>query len=108
MEGYRDPFNRRPYPWGREDTVLLAHYRRLSEIRRSNAVFADGETALLCAENGVFAFERRNGTDTICVCVNRSSQVYTISGNWHDLLSDTVYNGIVRMAPDTAVILKQR
>ena len=108
MEGYRDPFNRRPYPWDREDTVLLAHYRRLSEIRRSNAVFADGETEILCAENGVFAFERRNGTDTICVCVNRSSQVYTISGNWHDLLSDTVYNGMVRMAPDTAVILKKR
>lgn len=108
MEGYRDPFNRRPYPWGREDAALLAHYRKLSEIRRSNAVFADGETALLCAENGVFAFERRNGTDTLCICVNRSSQVYTISGNWHELLSVTDYSGNVRIAPDSAVILKKR
>ena len=36
MEGYADPFNRRTYPWGREDEELLAHYRRLGQLRRDN------------------------------------------------------------------------
>ncbi len=33
MEGYNDPFCRRPYPWGREDRELLAHYRLLGKLR---------------------------------------------------------------------------
>lgn len=108
MEGYRDPFNRRPYPWGREDTELLAHYRRLAGIRYANSVFAAGETKILCAENGVFVFERRNDTQTVHICVNRSERTYTVQGDWRDLLSDTDYDGNVSIAPDTAVILKQR
>lgn len=108
MEGYRDPFNRRPYPWGREDTGLLAHYRKLSAIRRSHAVFADGETEILCAENGIFIFERRGMGQTVRICVNRSERAYTVCGSWHELLSDTEYDGAVSIAPDTAVILKKR
>ena len=76
MEGYRDPFNRRPYPWGREDTGLLAHYRKLSAIRRSHAVFADGETKILCAEDGVFVFERRIDRHHPCVYLRKFLVVF--------------------------------
>ena len=34
MEGYKDPFNRRTYPWGREDAELLDWYRTLGACRR--------------------------------------------------------------------------
>ena len=105
MEGYRDPFNRRPYPWGREDTALLAHYRHLSRIRRSRSVFADGMTRILCAEDGVFAFMRGDGDDAVTVCVNRSEREYNIEGSYIDLLTETVYRGGVCVAPDSAVIL---
>lgn len=33
LQGFKDPLNRRPYPWGREDAELLAHYRLLGKIR---------------------------------------------------------------------------
>ena len=105
MEGYRDPFNRRPYPWGKEDTELLAHYRLLSRIRRSHAVFADGDTRILYAENGVFEFERRAGGQILRICVNRSDAAYPISGSWCDLLSGTEHCGCVCVPPDSAVIL---
>ncbi len=36
LVGYADPFNRGTYPWGREDEELLAHYRRLGQLRRDN------------------------------------------------------------------------
>ena len=108
MEGYRDPFNRRPYPWGRGDTELLAHYRRLAKIRRTHAVFADGETEILYAGDGVFDFVRRNGDAMLRICVNRSSATYPVQGDWYDLLSDTDIGGTVGIAPDTAVILMKR
>lgn len=34
LQGYEDPMNRAPYPWGKEDEELLAHYRFLGEIRK--------------------------------------------------------------------------
>lgn len=107
MEGYRDPFNRRPYPWGHEDTALLAHYRNLAAIRTSHAVFADGNTEILCAADGVFMFARRNDGETLRICVNRSEKNYPISGDWRDLLTDTEYRGDVLAAPDSAVILQK-
>ena len=42
VEGGRDPFCRRTYPWGREDRELLEHYRRLGQLRR-DPVFAEGD-----------------------------------------------------------------
>ncbi len=107
MEGYRDPLNRRPYPWGREDTELLAHYRMLAHIRRTHTVFADGETEILHAADGIFDFVRRSSTDTLRICVNRSENSYPISGNFRDLLTGTEYSGSVSAAPDSAVILQK-
>ncbi len=106
MEGYRDPFNRRPYPWGKEDPVLLAHYRRLAEIRRTHTVFASGETELRYAQNGVFDFIRRNGNSTLRICVNRSSAPYPIAGCYTELLTETLHHGCMWVPTDGCVILQ--
>ena len=42
LEGYRDPFCRMTYPWGREDRSLLAHYRRLGRLRATYAALQGG------------------------------------------------------------------
>ena len=34
LQGYEDPMNRAPFPWGKEDEDILAHYRWLGELRR--------------------------------------------------------------------------
>ncbi len=34
LEGFEDPFNRRPYPWGQEDTEILTHYQKLGSLRK--------------------------------------------------------------------------
>ena len=105
MEGYRDPLNRRPYPWGREDETLLAHYRKLSDIRRTHPVFAEGVTRILHAGDGVFDFTRGDGDDTLRICVNRSDDAYRIAGSYTDLLTGTEYRGGAIVKPDSAVIL---
>lgn len=42
VQGYTDPFNRGPYPWGREDQELLVHYRMLAALRQQYPVLAPG------------------------------------------------------------------
>ena len=34
LQGYEDPMNRAPFPWGEEDVELLAHYRFLGSVRK--------------------------------------------------------------------------
>ena len=36
MEGFEDPINRRPFPWGKEDRDILSHYQKLGELRKDN------------------------------------------------------------------------
>lgn len=43
VEGYKDPFNRATYPWGRENEELLKWYRDLGEMRHECTCLVDGD-----------------------------------------------------------------
>ena len=70
MEGGADPFNRRCYPWGKEDKKLLAWYEKLSSIRKQYSCFKDGKYELIQARDGVFAFTRGKGKKRVLIAVN--------------------------------------
>lgn len=86
MEGYRDPFNRACYPWGREDQDLVAWYAGLGALRaREKSILARGGYRTLLAEGNLLALERYapaadGGTDRLVVVVNRSSRPQSILG----------------------------
>ena len=78
VEGYKDPFNRRTYPWGSEDAALVDWYRRLGAVRRRCACLAEGEITPLYANGDALLFARRDGeTELLCV-VNRGESAATI------------------------------
>ena len=61
MEGYKDPFNRRTYPWNRIDQKqqeALAFFKRIARIRTENQCLKTGYYKTLMAEGGTFAFVR--------------------------------------------------
>ncbi|MGI6005707.1 MAG: glycoside hydrolase family 13 protein [Christensenellales bacterium] len=58
MTGMRDPFNRRTYPWGREDQSLLAHFKALGHIRRSQEALCCGDLLFEDAGPDILAFRR--------------------------------------------------
>ncbi len=79
VEGYSDPFNRLPFPWGREDLDLLSFYRGIGRIRRENDVYKTGELYLCHFDiNGFFMFGRGNGKTTIYTAANRSDAVIVL------------------------------
>jgi glycosidase len=62
MEGYRDPFCRRPFPWNkkktRADEGLTEFYRTVGQIRREEPVFRDGRFRILSLTENSFIFLR--------------------------------------------------
>ena len=61
MEGYKDPFNRRTYPWNKlnkKQQDALFYFRRIARLRTENACLRTGFYETLLAEGGTFAFVR--------------------------------------------------
>ncbi|MBQ8288510.1 MAG: glycoside hydrolase family 13 protein [Clostridia bacterium] len=107
MEGYHDPFNRMPYPWGKEDQRLVAHYAAIGRLRAEHRELF-GKGYLRVREDtpeGVFAFERWWDGERILVAVNRSHECWNDSALSGNLLFATAPIAGT-LPPDTAVVVK--
>ncbi len=78
MEGYKDPFNRRPYPWGREDWELLSHYTRLGQLRKSCEALRLGDIRFFQAGDKHLGFQRSYMGQTVNIYANRSGDSWEI------------------------------
>jgi len=71
-EGYTDPYNREPFPWGREDKDCFNIYRNAIAIRKSLPVLVDGDFKPFAVNDDVFGFTRSDGETCVMVLVNGS------------------------------------
>lgn len=78
MEGYRDPFCRRPYPWKNQDKSLIEYYVKLGEIRKNTEAFINGSYKTVFCDKDVFAFTRNTKKQTVLTVINRSGKDYKI------------------------------
>ena len=78
MEGYRDPFNRRPYPWGREDPDFMAHFLRLGQLRKEFEALRLGDIQFFEAGDRHIGFTRSYKGRTFRIYVNRSGDPWEI------------------------------
>ena len=78
MEGYKDPFNRRPYPWGREDEDILAHFRRLGQLRKDQEALRLGDIHFFQAGDKHLGFTRSYQGKTLRIFCNRSGDSWNI------------------------------
>ncbi len=101
LEGFEDPFNRRTFPWGREDKELTAWYTALGRARRELAPLRRGDLRWLQAQGRVLAFSRTLGGETVAAAVNSgdSMQVLRLERPSRDVLSGEVFGGAVPLPP---------
>ncbi len=78
MEGYKDPFNRRTYPWGRENRLLLEHHRQLGRLRKEQEALRLGDIAFFQAGDQRLGFSRSIGGHKVRVYVNRSADTWEV------------------------------
>ena len=74
LEGYGDPFNRMPYPWGKEDHSLIEHYRKLGKLRAENPVYKDSDFTLIYLDSSLLVFSRDNDSERYVTVVNNSDR----------------------------------
>lgn len=80
MEGYNDPFNRRTYPWGRENQQLLDFFRQLGQLRREIVPLRLGDIRFFHAKEQKIGFSRSINGKTCRIYVNQSEENWEISG----------------------------
>ena len=78
MEGYKDPFNRRTYPWGREDWEFLAHFKRLGQLRKDHEVLRLGDIRFFQAGDKHIGYSRTYNGKTLKIYANRSGDTWEI------------------------------
>ncbi len=104
-EGGHDPFCRRPFPWGREDSALLKHYKLLGKIRR-RAVFAQGDFQVLEGEQNYLHFIRSQNGETVHVAANLSDTSHILDIKGQELTSGEIFGGSI--PPCSSVIILEK
>lgn len=56
--GGRDPMNRLPFPWGREDKALQTLYRQLAALKNAHPALRWGNIRFEWAAGGILRFSR--------------------------------------------------
>jgi glycosidase len=76
QEGYKDPFNRRTYPWGYENFDLVDFTAELAKIRRSCRVFEKGDLTFIdvTRHHCIFSREDKELGEFAVIYLNRSQR----------------------------------
>lgn len=80
LEGYHDPFCRLPYPWGKEDLELIAHYKALGELRKKYNCLKEGDFEFLYCKNNLVVYRRKDKKDSLTVYINTADEAVTYNG----------------------------
>jgi glycosidase len=99
LEGFEDPFNRRTFPWGREDKDLTAWFSRLGNLRGTLMPLRRGGLHYLRAEGPVLAFSRIWGGESILAAANAGGSMETLCLTGFSAVEDLM-TGVVFTVPE--------
>ena len=71
MEGYADPYNRGPFPWGQEEADLLPFYKKAIAMRNNFSAFHKGDWFPVWTKGDVYGFLRAYEDEVFLVAINR-------------------------------------
>ena len=78
--GYKDPFNRKPYPWDKQESEIKDFLRNLGKYRLRNLdILSQGDSEILKITDSILIFERKAVDKKLVICVNRSNDVQELN-----------------------------
>ena len=75
--GFTDPDNRRTYPWGHEDQVLLAFHKDIIRLRRENEELRTGSLKMLENDYNFISYGRFNRKGQCAILINNNNHPIT-------------------------------
>jgi len=93
MEGLGDPFNRGPFPWGREDPDLQRRFAFLGKLRNERISLQSGDIRWLHAQGPLLAFARVYGAEVTVTVLNVGGQAAGLTVPWPDHLAVDAFSG---------------
>ena len=114
MEGYKDPFNRSCYPWGKEDARLLYWYRRLGQIRLSCPALREGALRPLSLQGHVIAYIRseENGFALLCAFnAGEDTEYINLPPDWDAfevVLGGKVWGQVLVLEPESCCLILKK
>lgn len=112
MEGYRDPFNRCCYPWGRENKELIEWHTKLGNLRKSCSALWDGDIIPVQCRGRLLSYMRIDNNSSLFCAFNAGETQMVISmppgySNSKPLFGTRVENsGLIIPAHGCAFLLK--
>lgn len=80
IQGNKDPFNRKPYPWNKRDKNLLVFYKKLGKLRRKyKEILAEAELEIVKLDESVFIFKRKEQEDVLTIAINRTNRAQVVN-----------------------------
>lgn len=79
LYGYKDPFNRKCFPWNIIDDELHEFFSNLGKIRKKYEFLKNADMKIIELQESIFAFERFDEENGILVVVNRSEEDININ-----------------------------
>ena len=110
MEGYQDPMNRMPYPWGKGDENVRSAYRTIAKLRSETKALKSGSFALRYLDSSLLVYERKAGKGAVVTFINRSQNILKVSlnGKYRDIIQGRkVYCSITLQPLSFAVLSEQ-
>lgn len=111
MQGAKDPFNRRTYPWGNEDAVLLSFYRQIGKFREEYAdLLAHGLYRCKVADGDLLVISRAAGNTELRLCVNRGekTRAYVLPQGARDVFTGHPADETAEIPPCTLRLVRVR
>lgn len=109
-EGYKDPFNRSTYPWGKENKELLNWYKALGKMRRNCLSLKEGKIEPFYIDKNFISYKR--GDDVLCLfnsSCNESKQIKLPDTfkNYEVIIGNKVQSDVLIIEPLSCLAIKK-
>lgn len=116
MQGDKDPFNRKCYPWGNVDEEIIGFVKELSKIRRRCDLFIDGRLKFLFSDGDLIAFSRFDNDQrrAVVIILNKGDQIRFIRQDNeiirrysdYDMVRGEMKDGVITLDPSEYAVFK--
>lgn len=107
LEGYHDPFNRRPFPESGFEDDFSDFFKRVNNIRKNEPLFGADELECAVLSEGVLRVIRKKDGQRLVTIANMSNNAYHINiPESYELMTDTRVCGSVTVGKKQVRVFK--